>query len=261
MSPDDEMRRLPILAPADSMPDRPIEYFDAVAPAYARQAANDPSFVERSELYERLIARYGGNGQRAGARALDLGCGTGVIARHLAGQGFATIGIDGSAGMIAAGEKLQRDATKGLEFRQAELPLDESIVRELEGSVQLLVCSSVIEYIEEDQRFLAHCERLLAPGGVALISFPNRASLYRRLEVRLRRTAVLRHSCMRVQAHQYTAEEVRAKTDAVGLETLESVFFTLPIHRYIHKLVRGRPRWLATLFVAVLRKPAGSGPA
>lgn len=133
------------------------------------------SFASR----ERLIVSCLENFDLAGQKWLDAGCGTGRFSRWLAGKGCQVCGVDASPSMLAAA----RDAASAAGFEDnpkfqlvdtvERLPFDNET---FDG----ILCSSVIEYVDDPRRCLADLSRLLKPGGLLLLTAPNRSSLVRR---------------------------------------------------------------------------------
>jgi SAM-dependent methyltransferase len=115
------------------------------------------------------LARYQWAAQVApGARVLDAGCGSGYGTGILAAAEPATlIAVDVAQDAV----ELTRAALgDGVDVRVAdvrELPLSD-------GAVDLVVCFEVIEHLERRDQALREFARVLAPGGVLLISSPNR---------------------------------------------------------------------------------------
>jgi ubiquinone/menaquinone biosynthesis C-methylase UbiE len=118
----------------------------------------------------------------AGSLWLDAGCGTGTLARWLAARGCSVLGVDAAPEMIAA-------ANHSLEF---ESPADRlSFVRINtiaclaldDGSLDGILCSSVLEYLPDPGACLSEFSRVLKPRGLLLVSVPNRNSLARRLQL------------------------------------------------------------------------------
>lgn len=76
---------------------------------------------------------------------LDLGCGTGRVALHLARRGYAMVGLDVNSNLIAAltdrAEKLPVDAVVG-DARELELPREFELVQAPMQLVQLLADSA-----------------------------------------------------------------------------------------------------------------------
>ncbi|WP_050424288.1 class I SAM-dependent methyltransferase [Bradyrhizobium tropiciagri] len=113
-----------------------------------------------------------------GQRWLDAGCGTGTLSRLLAARGCDVTGVDASPEMIAAARGRPADGTPAerLTFRQiptiANLPFAD---RSFDG----VLCASVLEYVPSVAQCLAQIHRVLRPGGLLLVSVPNRGSLLR----------------------------------------------------------------------------------
>jgi SAM-dependent methyltransferase len=105
---------------------------------------------------------------------LDFGCGPGRLSLLLAKEGFRVLGVDISHGMIAEARQLD---TRGLpiEFAMIEHPEQALTPAAYDG----IVCSSVIEYVADADSLLQGFRRALRNSGALLISFANRASLFR----------------------------------------------------------------------------------
>jgi 2-polyprenyl-3-methyl-5-hydroxy-6-metoxy-1,4-benzoquinol methylase len=108
---------------------------------------------------------------KPGLRAVDLGSGPGAMAERLKSLGFDVLAVD-----------ISRDGF------QADVPhvlLDLNLADFASGlglaSYQLVTAIEVIEHVESPIGFLRNIGRLLAPGGVAVISTPNVDSLPARL--------------------------------------------------------------------------------
>lgn len=120
-----------------------------------------------------------GNADLNGQRWLDAGCGTGTLSRLLAARGCHVTGVDASSEMIAAARRRPADSTlaERLTFRQiptiASLPFAD---RSFDG----VLCASVLEYVPDVAQCLAQIHRVLRPGGLLLVSIPNRGSVLRR---------------------------------------------------------------------------------
>jgi ubiquinone/menaquinone biosynthesis C-methylase UbiE len=93
-------------------------------------------------------------------RILDLGCGTGIVARKLRerlGGGARITGVDASAEMIAAARTLAPE----IEWREANamsLPFDDA-------SFDLVVCQHMLQFTPDPLVALAEARRILVPGG------------------------------------------------------------------------------------------------
>lgn len=100
---------------------------------------------------------------------LDLACGTGDLCRELQGQGYRPVGVDRSAGMLAAA----RTTAPLVRGDCLKLPF-------ATGSVDGIVCGFALRNFLALDPFLAECARVLRPGGrVALleVSIPRNVVL------------------------------------------------------------------------------------
>jgi 2-polyprenyl-3-methyl-5-hydroxy-6-metoxy-1,4-benzoquinol methylase len=100
-------------------------------------------------------------------RVLDIGCGTGLNAGHLAKAGHTVTGIDLSP---VAVEQLRRKGFEGFvcDIDTEPLPVPDA-------AFDLVYASEVIEHCADTSGFLGKLNRALKPGGTLLLSTPNSA--------------------------------------------------------------------------------------
>lgn len=98
----------------------------------------------------------------AGARIVEIGCGTGAIARLLAERADAgeVIGIDPSPGLLERARALG-GGRRNLSFKEA----DGRSLPEPEASADAVVLHTVLSHVPEPERVLAEAFRVLRPGG------------------------------------------------------------------------------------------------
>ena len=108
----------------------------------------------------------------AGARVLDVGCGGGKWVRHLRNLGADAVGLEPSGalfGHFLSGENF---------FIRGEM----SDLRKANGPpFDIVTVFDVIEHVENPGAFLDDMSALLADGGVAAISTPDRGSLHAKI--------------------------------------------------------------------------------
>jgi SAM-dependent methyltransferase len=96
------------------------------------------------------------------ARVLDAGCGSGRNMLELARYGAVT-GIELSDASVAAARR--RGIGEVVQGSVLEMPF-------AEDSFDLAVCLDVIEHLDDDRAALGELRRVLAPGGVLLVTVP-----------------------------------------------------------------------------------------
>lgn len=117
---------------------------------------------------------------------VDAGCGTGTLSRWLAEQGCHVRGVDAAPEMVraAASIALNKSYPGTLSFESIEtiarLPVPS-------GSLDGVLCSSVLEYVQDPDASLAEFVRVLRPGGLLVVSVPNAQSVVRKAQAVIHR--------------------------------------------------------------------------
>ncbi len=133
-------------------------------------------FIERYEIWTKLIDAY----SNIDNCVLDIGCGTGIFSFYAARKNGMVIGIDASDEMIAVCTKKKRLSNlNNILFIKADIM---SLKRIIEDKVGLILCSSVLEYVDNFNSSMEMLCSLLNDNGILIFSLPNRSSLYRKIE-------------------------------------------------------------------------------
>jgi SAM-dependent methyltransferase len=99
---------------------------------------------------------------------LDDGCGVGYGSGILARHGFQVVGIDVDPKAISACR--QNSSLPSISFQQE----DSANLRFCDEHFDGVVSFEVIEHVTDYQRYVAEAHRVLRPGGVLIISTPNK---------------------------------------------------------------------------------------
>ena len=134
--------------------DTPDAYERYLVPALFREAA------------EKLIAHAA---IQPGERVLDLGCGTGIVARvaaeHL-GDGENVTGVDANQGMLDVARRVSAETHPGIEWQQGaaeDLPLARS-------AFDVGLSQQAFQFLENRDAALKEIHRVLRPGGRLVFS-------------------------------------------------------------------------------------------
>ena len=146
-------------------------------------------FLDKAELFLRLLnARWKMGGEEAklvarlleehgllpGARILDLGCGNGRIAVHLARYGYKVAGVDVSPLLIEdARRKAEEHGVKDkVEFTAGDARQADQLLKDRKFDATLLYWTSILGYYldrESDLQLLKAARKLTVKDGLLLI--------------------------------------------------------------------------------------------
>ncbi|WP_088308163.1 bifunctional 2-polyprenyl-6-hydroxyphenol methylase/3-demethylubiquinol 3-O-methyltransferase UbiG [Novosphingobium sp. B 225] len=113
----------------------------------------------------------------AGKRVLDVGCGAGLLCEPLARLGGMVTGVDAAAENIAAAVAHALGGGLDIAYRHGDLAALGL------GQFDLVCSMEVIEHVADKQAFVAALAACLAPGGLMVLSTPNRTAKSRLLMV------------------------------------------------------------------------------
>lgn len=112
----------------------------------------------------------------AGKTALDVGCGAGLLAEPLARLGAKVTAIDAAEPLIAAARAHADGQGLDIDYRVGEIAA-------LPGRFDLVTSMEVIEHVADPDAFIGALAARLAPGGLMILSTPNKTAMSKLLMV------------------------------------------------------------------------------
>ena len=232
----------------------------AIDGAYQYRALTEGHPVQRfwHETKQLVIDRF--LPPQPGDYVMDVGCGSGVISNHLAGHGASVVAVDGNENAIA----FAREQFPSENIRFVNGLVDENF--DVERPVDNIYCMEVIEHVYYEQviKMLSIFRDLLKPGGHALLTTPNYASLWPVIEFacdKLQKTPNMsgdQHVC------RFTPRRLRKACLEVGLEVERLTSFCLAapwvaplsmgLARRLHEVEVALPVRLGSILLVIVRK-------
>lgn len=119
-----------------------------------------------------LLAKIAECARERPGRALEIGFGAGVYLRALANHYDEVVGTDLNQSQLEYARARTADITN------LQVLIDDITDSRLPAhSFDLVLCSEVLEHIRETSRAIAGIRRVVAPGGLLVVSTPQRHSL------------------------------------------------------------------------------------
>jgi SAM-dependent methyltransferase len=203
------------------------QLFDAHAATWPARYSPGGPLTGRLELFLAVLDEY----VPAGGRVLDLGCGTGELARAAAVGGLRVAACDISAPMLRAAAAA--DGASAVDW--VRLRPDWQSLPFPGNAFDAVLAASVLEYVGEPVAVLSECARVLRPGAIAVCTVPDLRHPIRWLEWPADATARTRLASaasrwpsplgahvayLRASRHRHTAWWWRAAATRAGLVPL-----------------------------------------
>ncbi|XP_055549548.1 ubiquinone biosynthesis O-methyltransferase, mitochondrial-like [Wyeomyia smithii] len=113
-----------------------------------------------------------------GIRILEAGCGGGVLAEDLARLGAYVVGVDPGQEMIyLAKEHVTTHSSKLKDSVEYHAITVEEHARKFAETYDAVVCSEVMEHVDEKESILRACVKCLKPGGSIFITTESKTML------------------------------------------------------------------------------------
>jgi 2-polyprenyl-6-hydroxyphenyl methylase/3-demethylubiquinone-9 3-methyltransferase len=149
-----------------------------------------------------------------GKQALDVGCGAGLLAEPLARLGAMVTAIDAASELIEAAKAHATGQGLAIDYRHGT-------AEDLKGSFDLLTSMEVIEHVADPAAFIKSLAARLAPGGLMILSTPNRTALSKLLVVTIAEGIGRIPKGTHDHKKFITPDEMKAMLAAVGLAVVD----------------------------------------
>jgi len=132
---------------------------------------------ESRPLHDLNPVRLGYVAERAslkGARALDVGCGGGLLSEALARAGADVTGIDLAPAVLDVARLHLHESGLTVDYRETSV---EALAAEMPGAFDVITCMEMLEHVPDPASVIRACATLLKPGGKLFLSTLNRTPL------------------------------------------------------------------------------------
>ena len=113
-----------------------------------------------------------------GKTALDVGCGAGLLAEPLARLGAKVTAVDAAPELIEVARAHAEGQGLAIDYRAVG-------VEQVEGHFDLVTSMEVVEHVADPQGFIDDLAKRLAPGGLMILSTPNKTAWSKLLTITL----------------------------------------------------------------------------
>jgi len=163
----------------------------------------------------------------AGKTALDVGCGAGLLAEPLARLGAKVTAIDVAPEVIAVARDHAAGQRLAIDYRHAA-------VEDLDSRFDLVTAMEVIEHVADPRAFLICLAARLAPGGLMILSTPNRTARSRLLMITIAEGIGQIPKGTHEHERFITPDEMKAMMAAAGLAVLDCEGISFSPTRGLH---------------------------
>ena len=226
-----------------------IDWHTQIATDFDRKYSSSKNFIERYAVWTEILEKYSDNS----FHALDIGCGSGIFTFYLAEKNKTVVGLDASTEMLKiCQKKLENAEVDNLAFINCNI---ESLGQRLDKKADIVVCSSVLEYLDDLDESLKIIIQSMNKNGLLIFSMPNKQSIYRKIEP-LTYNLFGRPEYYKHVRNVCTQKEVENKLKKFNCSILENKYYgETP---FLSKVFRkfGLSRYSDNLFITVARLPS-----
>lgn len=152
----------------------------------------------------------------SGRRAVDVGCGAGLLAEPLARLGASVTAVDAAPENVAVARLHAEKQGLAIDYRHGSA---EALAGE---QFDLVTSMEVIEHVADPASFITALAGLLAPGGLMILSTPNRTPLSKLALINLGEGLGMVPKGTHDWQKFLTPDELTGHLEAAGLRVIDS---------------------------------------
>lgn len=198
--------------------DNAVDFHSLISSRFNEKYSSDPNFIERFKIWTNYFVKH----IPKQAKVLDAGCGPGLFSYYLAEELQCKVtAIDGSEGMIEICRNQKHKENIEIEFITKNLLEISSLNLEKQD---VIIASSVLEYIDDLEGILDVFTNLLKDDGILIVSMPNKKGVARRLE-KISYSILSKPSYYKYVKHIVTQKAFQQNLKTKGFKHLEHTYY------------------------------------
>ncbi len=119
----------------------------------------------RLELIDKTV------GGLKGKRAIDIGCGGGLVSEGMAKMGARVVGVDMAGKALSVAKLHALESGVDVDYREATA---EDMAEKESGAFDVVTCLEMLEHVPDPKSVVAACAKLAKPGGHLFFSTISR---------------------------------------------------------------------------------------
>jgi len=173
-----------------------------------------------------------------GRRALDLGCGIGLLTERLGEVFHDVIGVDGSQKKIHAA--MTKNPSKNVKY---VCSLFDDFIPQ--GHFDTITAANVLEHVDDPKQFLGTVAGWLADEGVLIVTVPNATGFHKKLGMKMGLVndlyALTAEDLKKGHRRIYDTERLREefRETPLKLKSIDGIFFKPLSHKQMERVDSG----------------------